>query len=71
MGSLELLVLGSGGPFVQPQRASSGYVITVDGRAAQVGSLLLTHVMPELDGERDDAEKLVRASYRGPVTLGA
>lgn len=30
--SLELLVLGSGGPFVNPRRASSAYVLSVDGQ---------------------------------------
>lgn len=35
--------------------------------AARAGALPLTHVMPELEDERDDAEKLVRASFRGAV----
>jgi hypothetical protein len=32
MHGLELLVLGSGGPFVQGKRASSCYVVVVGGR---------------------------------------
>lgn len=37
-------------------------------RAANAGSLLLTHVMPELEDEKDDAERLVRSTFNGPVT---
>lgn len=36
--------------------------------AARVGALLLTHVMPELEDEQDDAERIGRASFTGPVT---
>ena len=32
MASLELLVLGGGGPFVQSKRASLGYVVLFDGK---------------------------------------
>ena len=86
---LELLVLGSGGPFAQAARASSSYVVLVGGRprllidcgggtSARLGqagidpaaleAVLLTHVMPELEDERDAAGQLVRASFTGPIT---
>jgi ribonuclease BN (tRNA processing enzyme) len=40
------------------------------GRLAGDGAtstLLLSHVMPELEDERDDAERLARQAYDGPV----
>lgn len=36
-------------------------------RAARCAALVLTHVMPELEDERDDAERLVLEAYDGPV----
>ena len=36
--------------------------------AARAGSLLLSHVMPELEDEKDDAERLVRSNFSGPVS---
>ncbi|MGI8721069.1 MAG: arginase family protein [Geodermatophilaceae bacterium] len=36
--------------------------------AARAGSLLLSHVMPELEDEKDDAERLVRSNFSGPQT---
>jgi len=39
----------------------------VGSNAAGVGALMLTHVMPELEGERADAERLVRRTFHGTV----
>lgn len=48
---LTLTVLGNGGPIANARRASSGYVVAIDGvaRDARAHALLATHFMPAIE----------------------